>query len=95
MFGETCGPSRRPTARRVRRPRLTIARPGMLTDEPGSGRIALGERCEPGSISRDDVAAILAAVLCTPWAAGKSFDAVAGETPVAEAVAARLSELCA
>ena len=67
---------------------FTIVRPGMLTDEPGSGRVALGERLEPGSISRDDVAAILAAVLGTAGAAGKSFDAVAGETPVAEAVAA-------
>ncbi len=67
---------------------FTIVRPGMLTDEPGGGRVALGERLEPESISRDDVAAILAAVLRAPGAAGRSFDAVAGQTPVAEAVAA-------
>ena len=67
---------------------FTIVRPGMLTDDPGSGRVTLGERLEGGSISRDDVAAVLAAVLRTPGTAGKSFDAVSGETPVAEAVAA-------
>ncbi len=50
--------------------------------------MTLGERLEGGSISREDVAAVLAAVLRTPGTAGKSFDAVAGQTPVAEAVSA-------
>jgi nucleoside-diphosphate-sugar epimerase len=67
---------------------FTIVRPGMLTDEPGTGRVALGERLAPGSISRDDVAAILAAVLGTPEAIGTTFDAVAGETPIEAALAA-------
>jgi nucleoside-diphosphate-sugar epimerase len=66
---------------------FTIVRPGMLTDEPGTGRVALGERVESGSISRDDVAAILVAVLREPATIGATFDAIAGETPVAEAVA--------
>ena len=69
---------------------FTIVRPGMLTDEPGSGRVTLGERLPPGSISRNDVAAILAAVLRTPGTAGESFDAVEGQTPVAEALASLL-----
>ena len=65
---------------------FTIVRPGMLTDDEGSGRVSLGERLEPGSISRDDVAAVLAEVLRTPGTIGASFDAIAGETPIAEAV---------
>ncbi len=65
---------------------FTIVRPGMLTDDEGSGRVSLGERLEPGSISRDDVAAVLAEVLRAPGTIGASFDAIAGETPIAEAV---------
>ncbi len=45
---------------------FTIVRPGMLTDEPGSGLVTLGKRLPSGSISRDDVAAVLAAVLRSP-----------------------------
>ena len=67
---------------------FTIVRPGGLTNEPGGGRIAVGERLEGGSISRDDVAAVLVAVLRSPGAIGKSFDLIAGETPVDEALAA-------
>ena len=66
---------------------FTIVRPGMLTDEPGSGLVTLGKRLPSGSISRDDVAAVLAAVLRSPATVGASFDAVAGETPVDEALA--------
>lgn len=67
---------------------FTIIRPGGLTDQPGDGRIAVGERLEGGSISRDDVAAVLAAVLRSPGTIGKSFDLIAGETPIDEALAA-------
>jgi uncharacterized protein YbjT (DUF2867 family) len=66
----------------------TIVRPGMLTDEAGSGRVELAEHLERGSISRDDVAAVLLEVLRSPGTVGLSFDAVSGGTPIAEAVAA-------
>ena len=45
---------------------FTIVRPGRLTDDPGSGRVALGENVGRGQVSRDDVAAVLAAVLGSP-----------------------------
>ena len=64
----------------------TIVRPGRLTNEPGGGRVttATGD----GEISRDDVAATLVAVLDAPAAsAGATFLLVAGETPIADAVA--------
>jgi uncharacterized protein YbjT (DUF2867 family) len=66
----------------------TIVRPGMLTDDPPSGRVRIAERLERGEVSRADVAAVLAAVLVAPNAIGREFDLIAGETPVAEAVAA-------
>jgi uncharacterized protein YbjT (DUF2867 family) len=66
----------------------TIVRPTRLTDEPGSGTVRLGEGIEREPISRDDVAAILAAALVTPAAIGKRFEAAGGDTPIEDAVAA-------
>jgi uncharacterized protein YbjT (DUF2867 family) len=64
----------------------TIVRPGGLTDGPGTGRVTVGTELERGSIPRDDVAAVLLAVLETPSSIGKTFELVSGETPVEEAV---------
>lgn len=70
----------------------TIVRPGGLTDEPGTGRIAvapsLGRR---GQITRDDVAATLVALLDTPASAGLTFEELGGELPIAEAIATLLA----
>src|SRR5690606_21092668 len=54
----------------------TIVRPGRLTDEPGTGRVLLGERLSYGEISRDDVAAVLHGVLEDSSTVGKQFDAL-------------------
>jgi uncharacterized protein YbjT (DUF2867 family) len=66
---------------------FTIVRPGMLTDDPGTGRIdaaeSLGRR---GAIPRDDVAAVLLACLDEPSTIGKTFEVLSGETPIDEAV---------
>ena len=68
---------------------FTIVRPGSLTDDPGTGRVAvttqLGHR---GPIPRDDVAAVLRAVLDDPETVGLTFEAFAGEQPVEAAVRA-------
>ncbi len=66
----------------------TIVRPGSLTDEPGTGLVAVGESVPPGEVSRDDVAAVLAETLGADNTIGKAFDLVGGDTPVAEAVGA-------
>jgi uncharacterized protein YbjT (DUF2867 family) len=66
----------------------TICRPGRLTDDPGTGKVTAGEHVERGQIPRDDVAAVLAAVLDTPSTVGKTFEVVSGETPIEEAVRA-------
>lgn len=66
----------------------TIVRPGRLTDEPGTGRVSAGPDLERAEISRDDVAAVLAATLRADNTIAKTFVVVGGETPVEEAVAA-------
>ena len=65
----------------------TVVRPGRLTDQPGTGRVAVGPRLQRGSISRADVAAVLLACLGTESTIGRDFDLLAGETPVEEALA--------
>ena len=64
----------------------TIVRPGGLTDEPGSGRIRAGLELSFGQVSRDDVAATLVAVLGADNTIGKTFQLLAGDTPIEEAV---------
>ncbi len=64
----------------------TIVRPGRLTDDPGTGRVRAGADVGEGSISRDDVAAVLAFAVHDPSLATVTFEVVAGETPIAEAL---------
>ena len=66
----------------------TVVRPGGLTDDPGTGRVRVGEKLPRGQVTRDDVAAVLVAVLDAPNTIGRTFDLVGGETPLADAVAA-------
>ena len=66
----------------------TVIRPGRLTNDPGNGRVSLRENGESGAIPRDDVAAVLAAVLSAPNTIGRTLDLVSGEVPVEEAVRA-------
>lgn len=65
----------------------TIVRPGGLTDEPPSGLVHVGERLDRGQIPRADVAAVLLACLDARHTIDRSFDLIAGETPIADAVA--------
>jgi uncharacterized protein YbjT (DUF2867 family) len=69
----------------------TILRPGRLTDDPGGGRVQLQETPFRGEIPREDVAAILAALLHTPASARRIFYASSGERPIAEALSAALA----
>ena len=65
----------------------TIVRPVHLTDEPGTGLVRLGQQVGRGEISRDDVAAVLAAVLAQPAIPRATFEVASGEQSVEEAVA--------
>ena len=64
----------------------TIVRPGRLTDDPGTGRVRLGDDVGRGEIPRDDVAAVLVAVLHEPDTVGRTYELIGGDTPVDEAV---------
>jgi uncharacterized protein YbjT (DUF2867 family) len=64
----------------------TILRPGGLTDDPGTGLVALAEHVTPGSVTRDDVAAVLVALLDRPGTAGRVLELVGGDSTVAAAL---------
>ena len=66
----------------------TVVRPGGLTNDAGTGRVRLGESVPRGQVTRDDVAAVLVAVLDSPNTIGRTVDLIGGDTAVAEAVAA-------
>jgi uncharacterized protein YbjT (DUF2867 family) len=63
----------------------TVVRPGGLTDEPGTGRVQIAESTGRGTIPRADVAAVLLAVLDSPATAGRTFEVIAGQTPIGAA----------
>ncbi len=64
----------------------TIIRPGLLTDQPATGLVALGPAVERGDVPRADVAAVLAATIDHGATVGKQWNLVSGRTPVAEAL---------
>lgn len=66
---------------------VTVVRPGGLTDDPATGRVAVGADVGRGEVPRSDVAAVVAAVLATPSTAGRVFEVVSGDTLITEAVA--------
>jgi uncharacterized protein YbjT (DUF2867 family) len=64
----------------------TILRPGMLTNDAGTGLVRLGASTGRGPIPRDDVAAVLAELLETPATAGLTLELISGSIPVSVAV---------
>ncbi|MGW6443677.1 NAD(P)H-binding protein [Lentzea sp. NPDC055074] len=69
----------------------TILRPGPLVDDAPTGLVTLAPpRLPRASVTRADVAAVLAEMLEAPGTFGKTLELVNGSTPVAEAVRAVL-----
>jgi uncharacterized protein YbjT (DUF2867 family) len=67
----------------------TILRPGRLTDDPGTGRVLLAPPpVERSDVTRDDTAAVLAALLDAPRTARRVLELREGDHDVHEAVAA-------
>ncbi|EXJ61047.1 hypothetical protein A1O7_05200 [Cladophialophora yegresii CBS 114405] len=60
-------------------------RPGSLTDAPGTGRVKLGKTSSRGSVPREDVARVAAALLERNDTRGW-FDLLEGDDPIEEAV---------
>ena len=65
----------------------TIIRPGLLTDDDGTGLVELGHDVARAEVPRADVAAVLAEVLDSGAGIGAQWNLVSGDTPVADAVA--------
>ena len=64
----------------------TILGPGALTLDPGTGRIEIADHPAASSVSRDDVAAVAAAVLDNPSTVGHTLNFNSGPTPIVEAI---------
>jgi uncharacterized protein YbjT (DUF2867 family) len=64
----------------------TILRPGSLTNGPGTGKVLLADSAGRGSVPRDDVAAVLVALLNEPKTIGRTLELISGDTPIEEAV---------
>jgi uncharacterized protein YbjT (DUF2867 family) len=64
----------------------TIVRPVSLNDDPGSGRVRMDTEPLDGQVSRDDVAAVLAAVLHEPRSVHRILYVSEGEDPVEHAL---------
>jgi uncharacterized protein YbjT (DUF2867 family) len=64
----------------------TILGPSRLTDDPGTGRIETGDGVSASSVSRDDVAAVIAHVLSTPTTMRRTIDFNNGDVPIPEAI---------
>ncbi|TRV71852.1 SDR family oxidoreductase [Streptomyces sp. 130] len=64
----------------------TILRPGMLTNDAGTGQVLLAASTGRGPVPRDDVAAALVELLDTPATAGLTLELISGNVPLAVAV---------
>lgn len=64
----------------------TIIRPGGLTDDPATGRVAVGNDVAREQVSRADVAAVVAAVLDDDTTHRKQWNLVGGSLTVDEAI---------
>jgi uncharacterized protein YbjT (DUF2867 family) len=69
----------------------TIVRPGRLTDEPATGRVRVQPEAFRGEVPRDDVAALLAAVLAEPRAVRAKLYVNGGDDPLQQALEAALT----
>jgi nucleoside-diphosphate-sugar epimerase len=64
----------------------TVLRPGRLTDDAGTGRVRLDAEPFRADVTRDDVAAVIAAVLADPRSVGAVLYVNGGERPIADAL---------
>ncbi|MEV7437108.1 SDR family oxidoreductase [Streptomyces griseoviridis] len=64
----------------------TILRPGMLTNDAGTGLVRLEAHTGRGPVPRDDVAAVIAELLDTVATAGLTLELISGSAPVSVAV---------
>jgi uncharacterized protein YbjT (DUF2867 family) len=68
----------------------TILRPVFLHDDAGTERVRIAAEPLEGRVSRDDVAATLAAILTEPRSVRHTLYVAAGEEPIEDALRAAL-----
>ncbi|KAL9092824.1 MAG: hypothetical protein Q9165_004242 [Trypethelium subeluteriae] len=66
--------------------KYTIVRPGGLSNEPGTGKVAAGKVGLGTMVSREDVATVVVECIKNDGTIGLAFDVVGGETPIQQAV---------
>lgn len=64
----------------------TVIRPGGLTNDPGTERVAIAPTLEYDKVPREDVASVVVASLDNPQTIGKSFDLTGGQKTIEEAL---------
>lgn len=64
----------------------TVVRPARLTDDPGTGTVNAEEHGERRPVTRDDVAAVVAAALRDDGTIGKVFPITGGDVPIEDAL---------
>jgi nucleoside-diphosphate-sugar epimerase len=69
----------------------TVIRPGRLTDDHGAGTVKLSVEPFRGEVARDDVAAVIEALLREPASAGVVLYVNGGTQPIDEAIASLVS----
>ena len=70
----------------------TIVRPGGLSQDPATGKVAAGQVHLNNMIPREDVAAFVIECMKNEGTKGLAIDVVGGETPIRDAVAAVVKE---
>ncbi|MFG1999903.1 SDR family oxidoreductase [Spirillospora sp. NPDC048911] len=66
-----------------------VLRPGALTNDEGTGKVTLAEpEVGRGAVTRDDVAAVIVALLRASGVERRTLELVNGDTPIEAAVAA-------
>lgn len=64
----------------------TIVRPGRLTNDPGTGKVAIAENLPRASVSREDVAKTVFACLQNENTYYRGFDLIQGEDQINDAL---------
>ena len=63
-----------------------LRRPDRGVRYPGSGVVEISDYAEGETVSREDVAAVIAAILTGDAASGVTFELASGHTPIPEAL---------
>ncbi len=63
-----------------------IVRPGILLDDPGTGKVRAGLAIPYGDVARDDVAAALVEIIERPEVSRTIIELTQGDTPVDQAI---------